>query len=113
MALMASERHTGPVNDGDLPGEVISVSARCGEFITGAAATAAAAGAASRALPTPGVAAAAASLLIRASSTILCASEVVGTFAKFLASSLRLAVVDPAGCDSSCQLLVWELNGVE
>ena len=58
-------------------------------------------------------AAAAASLLIRASSTILCASEVVGMFAKFLASSLRLAVVEPAECDSSCRLLIRELNGVE
>ena len=110
---MAFERHAGHVNDGELPGEVTSVSARCGGFITSAAATAAAAGAASRVLPTPGFAAAAASLLIRASSTILCASEVVGTFAKFLAGSLRLAVVDPAGCDSSCRVLVRELNGVE
>ena len=110
---MASERHAGPVNDGELPGEITSVSARCGGSITGATATAAAAGATSRVLPTPGFAATAASLLIRASSTILCASEVVGTFAKFLASSLRLAVVDPAGCDSSCRLLVQELNRVE
>ena len=52
---MASERHAGPVNDGELPGEVTLVSARCGGPITGAAATAAAAGAASRVLPTPGV----------------------------------------------------------
>ena len=109
---MASERHAGPVNDGELPGEVTSVSARCGGLITGAAATAAAAGAASRVLPTPGFAATAASLLIRASSTILCATEVIGMFAKFLASSLFLAVVDPTGCDSPCRLLVRELNGV-
>ena len=89
---MAFERHAGHVNDGELPGEVTSASARCGGFTTGAAATVAAAGAASRVLPTPWVAAAAASLLIRASSTILCASEVVGTFAISLPvpSTLRL-----------------------
>ena len=27
---MASDKHAGPVNDGELPGEVTSVSARCG-----------------------------------------------------------------------------------
>ena len=78
---MASERHAGPVNDGELPGEVTLVSARYGGFTIGAAARAA-----SRVHPTPGFAAAAgAGPPAPPASGILASAALL-----FLASSTRL-----------------------
>ena len=62
---MASDKHSGPIKEGELPGEFTSMIARVGWI------TAAAAGAGPPALPASGALAAAASLLFRASSTIL------------------------------------------
>ena len=79
---MASERYAGPVNDGELPGEVTSVSARYGGFTIGGGA----ARAASRVLPTPGFAAAAgAGPPAPPASGILASAALL-----FLASSTRL-----------------------
>ena len=61
---MTSDKHSGPVKEGELPGEFTSMIARVGWI------TAAAAGAGPPAPPASGALAAAA-LLFRASSTLL------------------------------------------
>ena len=61
---MGSDKHSGPVKEGELPGEFTSITARVGWI------TAAAAGAGPPAPPASGALTAAA-LLFRASSTLL------------------------------------------